>query len=125
MIVFITTCSMVKKGKGDPIRQYKWDYNGIPELLRTRKKVLETMISGLKRPVEGPDFGGDLSEGEYLRAFGRYGEGDFISGLESSGADLETWVDNNQLFFISALYGLVHYKEPIQNYDLELDDESS
>ncbi len=125
MIVFITTCSMVKKGKGDPIRQYKWDYKGIPELLRTRKKVLETMKSSLKRPVEGPDFGGNSSDGEYLRAFQRYGEGDFIRGLESSGADLKTWVDNNQLFFISALYGLVHSKEPIQNYDLELDDKIS
>lgn len=116
---------MVKKAKGDPIRQYKWDYKGIPELLRTRKKVLETMKSGLKRPVEGPDFGGNSSDGEYLRAFQRYREGDFIRGLESSGADLETWADNNQLFFISALYGLVHSKEPIQNYDLELDDEIS
>jgi len=116
---------MVKKGKGDTIRQYKWDYKGIPELLATRKKILETMKSSLKRPVEGPDFGGNSSDGEYLDAFERYGEGDFIRGLESSGADLKTWVDNNQLFFISALYGLVHSKEPIQNYDLELDDKIS
>jgi len=48
-----------------------------------------------------------------------------MSGLESSGADLKTWVDDNQLFFISALYGLVHSNEPIQNYDLELSDEIS
>jgi len=125
MIVYITTCSMVKKGRGYPITDYNWDYKAIPELLRTRKMVMETMKSGLEKPVEGPDFGGGAGEGLYLRAFKRYGQGDFMSGLESSGADLENWVNNNQLFFISALYGLVHSKEPIQNYDLELSNEIS
>jgi len=125
MIVYITTCSMVKKGRGDLITSDNWDYKAIPELLRTRKMVLERMKSGLKRPVEGPDFGGNSSDGEYLKAFERYRQGDFMSGLESSGADLKTWVDDNQLFFISALYGLVHSNEPIQNYDLELSDEIS
>ncbi len=125
MIVYITTCSMVKKGRGDLITNSNWDYKAIPELLTTRKMVLETMKSGLKRPVEGPDFGGNSSDGEYLKAFERYRQGDFMSGLESSGADLKTWVDDNQLFFISALYGLVHSNEPIQNYDLELSDEIS
>jgi len=51
------------------------------------------MKSGLKRPVEGPDLGGTSSDGEYLKAFERYRQGDFMSGLESSGADLKTWVD--------------------------------
>jgi len=116
---------MVKKGRGYLITNSKWDYKAIPELLRTREMVLKTMKSGLERPVEGPDFGGSSSDGEYLKAFERYRQGDFMSGLESSGADLKTWVDDNQLFFISALYGLVHSNEPIQNYDLELSDEIS
>lgn len=51
MIVYITTCSMVKKGRGNLITNSNWDYKAIPELLRTRKMVLETMKSGLKRPV--------------------------------------------------------------------------
>ena len=72
MIVYITTCSMVKKGQGEPTTHYKWDYNVVSELLATRKKILDTMKSSLKKPAAGPDFGGNSTEGQYLRAFERY-----------------------------------------------------
>jgi hypothetical protein len=109
-------------GGGGPLTSTSWEYEGKAELLTVRKKVLDKMHSSLKKPFPGPDFGGDSKEGEYLTGYGRYGHGSFIGGLKGSGADLEKWAEENRLFFISALYGLVHFREPIQNYDLDLSD---
>jgi len=80
----------------------------------------KVIASSLRLPVNGPDFGGNSEEGLYLPAFRRYSQGSFVQGLITSACKLSEWGKRNRLYFISALYGLAHYKEPIQIYDLPM-----
>jgi hypothetical protein len=123
MFVFITTCAMNKEGGGGKYEKFTWDYKKKSELLAVRKQILQIMKSSQKKPELGPDFGGDSLDGLYLPAYKRYSQGAFIEGLYSCGVNLDEWAKNNDLFFVSALYGLVNFREPIQNYDLDLTDE--
>ena len=123
--VFITTCSMNKKGGGKSYRYYEWKNEGREELIKNRRNVLVLMQSGtikssLKLPVVGSDFGGNVEDAGYLPAIKRYSQGAFVEGLKASNARLTEWGKKNRLYFISGLYGIVHQKEPIQNYDLDL-----
>lgn len=90
-----------------------------------RRRVLELMESqivksSMKLPCAGPDYGSDAEDGKYLPALKRYSQGAFVEGLKASKARLSEWGEKNRLYYISGLYGIVHYKEPIQNYDLDL-----
>lgn len=120
MIVFITTCSMKKRGGGKPFASFGRNFKVFPELLSLRKKIHSIMKSSLEKPNIGPDFGGRSLEGKYLEAYKRYSKGSFTEGLKESGVNLKRWFQEHELFFISALYGLVNWKEHIQNYDLDL-----
>jgi len=125
MNIFVTTCSAKKIESGKSYFSYGWHNETRGELLKKRSRVLRMMetkvvTSSLKLPFEGPDFGGTSEEGLYLPAFRRYSQGSFMQGLITSGQKLNEWGKRNRLYFISALYGLTHYKEPIQNYDLRL-----
>ena len=125
MNIFITTCSANKIGGGKKYSSHGWHNEKRVDLLKKRSRVLRMMgkkvvTSSLKRPVEGPDFGGTSEEGQYLPAIRRYNQGRFMQGLITSGCKISEWGNRNRLYFISALYGLAHYKEPIQNYDLDM-----
>ena len=125
MNIFVTTCSAKKIKGGKNYFSYGWNNEKRGELLKKRSRVLRMMenkvvTSSLKLPVEGPDFGGTSEEGLYLPARRRYSQGSFVQGLTTSGCKLSKWGKRNRLYFISALYGLAHYEEPIQNYDLRL-----
>ncbi len=116
---------MNKAGGGKPYGYYDWKGQSREQLLKTRWHVLELMKAGivkssLRCPVIGPDFGGSEMEGKYLPALKRYSQGAFIEGLKASKTRLTEWGRENRLYFISGLYGIVHCKEPIQNYDLDL-----
>lgn len=126
MIVFITTCSAKKIAGGKHYGAYGWHSEKRSILLRKRRRALQMMKTGmfksdLDHPVEGPDFGGDAESGLYSPALKRYQEGAFVRGLIASKAKLSEWGKRNRLYFISGLYGLAHYNEPIQNYDLPLE----
>jgi len=114
---------MNKEGGGEKYEKFTWNYNRKSELLAVRKQVLQVMKSSQKKPELGPDFGGDSLDWLYLPAYKRYSQGAYIEGLYSAGVKLDEWAQNNDLFFVSALYGLVNFREPIQNYDLDLSDE--
>jgi len=114
---------MNKRGGGKPIGSYSWNYNVVSKLLASRKKIHRIMESSIEKPKIGPDFGGQSSEGKYLEAYKRYSQGSFMEGLKESGVNLKRWFQEHELFFISALYGLVNWKEPIQNYDLDLENQ--
>jgi hypothetical protein len=125
MNIFVTTCSAKKIKSGKSYFSYGWHNEKRGELLKKRSRVLRMMenkvvTSSLELPVKGPDFGGTSKEGLYLPAFRQYSQGSFVQGLITSGCKLNEWGKRNRLYFISALYGLTHYKEPIQNYDLRL-----
>lgn len=125
MNIFITTCSMNKAGGGKAYGFYDWKNQGRGELLAVRRRVLNLMEShivksSLKLPYAGPDFGTSYEAGDYLPALKRYSQGAFVEGLKASKTRLSVWGEKNRLYFISGLYGLVHYKEPIQNYDLDM-----
>jgi len=125
MNIFVTTCSAKKIKGGKGYFSYGWHNERRGGLLKRRSRVLRMMetkvvASSLKLPVQGPDFGGMSEEGLYLPAFRRYSQGSFVQGLITSGCKLSEWGKRNRLYFISALYGLTHYKEPIQNYDLRM-----
>jgi hypothetical protein len=125
MNVFITTCSKNKIDGGKPYSYYGWRNERRAPLLLVRARILEMMRegelkSGLRLPVAGPDFGGRDEDGQYLPARKRYSEGSFMGGLLASKRKLSEWHRSNQLYFVSAIYGLANYEEPIQNYDLRL-----
>jgi hypothetical protein len=125
MKIFVTTCSMNKIDGGNDYSYYGWSNERKTDLLQRRRRVLEMMQtkalkSSLRLPVEGPDFGATAEGGQYLPARKRYSEGAFIRGLVASGRKLSDWEKTNRLYFVSALYGLVNSREPIQNYDLDL-----
>jgi len=111
---------MKKRGGGKHFARFGRNFKVFPELLPLRKKIHGIMKSSLEKPVIGPDFGGRSLEGKYLEAYKRYSKGSFMEGLKESGVNLKRWFQKHELFFISALYGLVNWKEPIQNYDLDL-----
>lgn len=75
--------------------------------------------------IEGPDFGCETVplRNKYLFAFERY-QGRFANGLLRTNPDF--W--NNlpsypvEIFFVSALYGILLWNEPIQDYDCNLSD---
>lgn len=126
-VCFITTCSRLKKEGGKSIGEFRSDLhnNG---LLRARKSVLQAIRKERARgriPNEGPDFGG-THDGVYLRAVDLYGPGSFVGAMDRAFNQDETmwnlWFEMNQLYFISGLYGLVRYDEPIQAYDVDLGD---
>jgi hypothetical protein len=126
MNIFITTCSAKKIQGGKGFLSYGWHNEKRGELLKRRSRVLRMMEnkivpSSLKIPFEGPDFGGTAEEGLYLPAYRRYSQGSFVQGLITSECKLNDWGKRNRLYFISALYGLAQFNEPIQNYDLRLD----
>ena len=124
---FITTCSSQKIGGGSPYSDFKAASSELsPKLLKTRQKVYQSIKNGqipgdLRGATEGPDFAGSQS-GAYLSAFDRYNAGSFTSALSREiGIATETWLNENSLFYISGLYGLLESHEPIQNYNVRLE----
>jgi hypothetical protein len=126
-VVFITTCSQNKVGWG---RSYgTWpNCERVPDrLLSARNSLYETLrqheLQKLRGAVLGPDFIRDSNQdGAYLPACTRYARGQFMTSLELAfKEDLRLWLDENTLFFITGLYGIVYSCEPIQNYDVELE----
>ena len=133
--VFITTCSKNKVGLGSKYGHYANTRSPSSGLLDARARCYKQLsrsggiYSKLKSAVQGPDFVADSGrEGVYQPACTRYARGSFMTSLESDLGDLnirlDTWLTSNMLFFISGLYGLVSSKEPIQNYDVEMDTEA-
>jgi hypothetical protein len=122
MRVFITTCSMNKVPGGVHYDNYYWHWWKRVEIIERRLEILrllqdETLKTRLEVPEEGPDFGGDEWQGLYLPALERYREGCFVDGLSEAKPNMVSWPMRNRIYFLSTLYGLVHYREPIQNYD--------
>jgi len=116
---------MNKKDGGKSYGSYGWYNEKKQNLLKKRYYILKQMqkkvvASSMTIPSAGPDFGGDAKGGQFLPAIKRYNEGSFVRGLIASKIKLSEWKKKNRIYFISGLYGLVHYKEPIQNYDLDL-----
>lgn len=87
----------------------------------------------LQGVVKGPDFEKESKmDGCYLPAFIRYARGQFMTSLEGALREneqnsgeldglLDLWFEDNRLFFLSGLYGIMSSSEPIQNYDVLLD----
>jgi hypothetical protein len=124
---FITTCSSQKIGGGSSYSDFpSTTLAPSPKLLKIRQEIFRAIRSGriegdLRGANEGPDFGGSQS-GAYLRAFDRYGAGSFVSALSRElGEATTTWTEDNRLFFVSGLYGLLDSHEPIQNYNVRLE----
>ena len=116
---------MNKKDGGKSYGSYGWYNEKKQNLLKKRYHILKQMqkkvfASSMTIPIVGPDFGGDTKGGQFMPAIKRYNEGSFVRGLIASNIKLSEWKKKNRIYFISGLYGLVHYKEPIQNYDLDL-----
>jgi len=129
-IIFITCCSRNKVPGGNPYDKYRYDFIPDIEILRIRNEIRRQILKGeiqgnLRSALFGQDFGGTES-GLYLPAQERYAAGAFMSSLYralGNDKDLQkTWLDENPLFFISGLYGVVRANEPIQNYDVHLEE---
>lgn len=129
-ICFITCCSKNKASGGDRYEKYNYKPIPDPEILRTRSTIRRRILKGeirgnLRGAISGQDFGG-MESGLYLPAQERYSPGSFVSSLFRAlgdNSDLrKLWLDENALFFVSGLYGLAAADEPIQNYDVHLDD---
>jgi len=126
-VCFITTCSSQKIGSGNPYDVFAANAPALsPKLIKNRQAVFRAIRSGhikgdLRGANEGPDFGGSES-GAYLRAFDRYSAGSFVATLlRELGTAAATWFDENKLLFASGLYGLLESDEPVQNYNVNLE----
>jgi hypothetical protein len=77
-----------------------------------------------RRLVDGPEFGGNTpGEAIYLPAYQRYSEGRFYSQLmEIAPSFWETLPESVEIIVVSALYGLLLWDEPIQDYDCHFAD---
>lgn len=77
-----------------------------------------------RRLVEGPEFGGNApGEAIYLPAYQRYSEGRFYSRLiEIAPTFWQTLPESVEIIVVSALYGLLLWDEPIQDYDCHFAD---
>lgn len=123
MRVFITTSSRNKAPGGFHYDRYYWHWRKRAEILERRYEILGLLHDGTLKtkkepPQEGLDFFVDAMEGLYLPAVERYGAGSFVGGLSEAKPNMVSWPMRNRIYFLSALYGLVHYREPIQDYDL-------
>ena len=124
--VFITTCSRNKlRGK----HEYQRPADMIAastDLLAARAKLFARLPDQRQPPglSLGPDFGNNGNTvGTYQPAHSLYSPGGFMTAFmhEMPRQALHEWLNANQLFFISGLYGLVDACEPIQNYDVRLE----
>ncbi|MGB8413327.1 MAG: hypothetical protein WCE23_10925 [Candidatus Binatus sp.] len=77
-----------------------------------------------RRLAEGPEFGGgDPGEAIYLPAYERYSEGRFFARLTAAAPSFwEKLPQSTEIVFVSALYGLLLWNEPIQDYDCHFAD---
>jgi hypothetical protein len=126
-VCFITTCSSQKIGSGSPYDVFAANAPALSsKLIKIRQAIFRAIRSGhikgdLRGANEGPDFGGSES-GTYLRAFDRYSAGSFVATLlRELGTAAATWLDENKLLFVSGLYGLLESHEPVQNYNVSLE----
>ncbi len=136
--VFLTTCSKNKLGHGLEYRNWPNQVTVPDKLLKARDSLYCKLPRGdlrsLRGAVRGPDFFNDsTTDGYYLPAHMRYARGQFMASLEDELGKrefpegerrqiLDLWFEDNRLFFLSGLYGIVSASEPIQNYDVELRD---
>lgn len=125
MVIFITTCARTKLGWGNnypPRPAPGWG----SRLLSERRQLFESLTRSdaqkLRGATCGPDFGQErLRGGVYLEARSRYARGQFTTSLDRDlGEAVNPWFEENRLYFLSALYGIVRADEYIQNYDVEL-----
>lgn len=72
----------------------------------------------------GPDFGGADQTGKYLPALQRYAGSLYKADQNWRSAVTEALADENspRLLIVSALYGLLHPQELIQDYNLQMSD---
>jgi hypothetical protein len=100
--------------KGDPGRLYNTDQKG----------GFRDERACNRRLIEGPEFGGNRpGEAAYHPAYQRYSEGRLYSRLiEKAPTFWQTVPESVEIIVVSALYGLLLWDEPIQDYDCHFAD---
>jgi hypothetical protein len=77
-----------------------------------------------RKLIQGPEFGGSVpDQAIYLSAYKRYSEGRFYSRLSSMAPTFWRRIPQSvEIIIVSALYGLLFWDEPIQDYDCHFAD---
>jgi hypothetical protein len=147
--LILLSCSNRKRTDGERLSQLKGrsisEFLSKPEqqILLQRRNEIRRMLGGgpprlynedqkggyrderlsNKRLRHGPDFGGDdPSTPVYLPAHERYAGRFFAHLLDAAPTFWKRVPDSVEIVFVSALYGLVLWDEPIQEYDCHFAD---
>lgn len=148
--LILLSCSRGKTSGGGPYdhnSQSRQIESSLPKtggaLFQTRRQILWLLAGGAprlknddqsagfrdqhpvnKRLIAGRDFAqNNFNRSAYMPAFQRY-NGRFFSKLQEADRDFWTRLDRHsmEILFVSGLYGLLLWDEPIQDYDCHLAD---